>query len=507
MIQTKQSIIEMQDISIEFPGVKALSNVDFDLKTGTINALIGANGAGKSTLMKILSGAHNHYTGNIRFDGEEVTIRKPKDAKDIGIDIVYQEVDVSLVPYLSVGENIMLDEIVNHMGKNQIVGWKKIHQEAKKVLKELNVELHSKTLVSELTLAEKQMVLIARALVRKGKYLILDEPTAPLSNSETEELFRVVRKLAYEKNVGIVFISHRIPELFEICERITIMRNGKVVDQTNISSVTPDKVIESMLGKTNSEVFSRKKTFTDKKILDIRNLTNTKRSVIDVNINVRSGEIVGIAGLVGAGKTELCKTIFGAEKVVEGEILLDGVNTINKTPSHAVKNGFALVPEERRKEGVLVDEPVYTNLTSASLNKYVKALSTLAPKNEKKEAIKMIKSLGIKTPSENQNVALLSGGNQQKVAIGKWLMSDAEIYLFDEPTKGVDVGAKTEIYSLISDLASQNKGIIYATSELDEIMKITDRVYVIYDNKIVKELNTDETSEEELLYYSTGGSK
>lgn len=505
MIQQKQSVIEMKDISIEFPGVKALSNVNFNLKTGTINALIGANGAGKSTLMKILSGAHNHYTGDILFNNEETTIRKPKDAKDIGIDIVYQEVDVSLVSYLSVGENIMLDEIVNHMGKTQVVDWKQINKEAKKILDELNVDLDPKTLVSELTLAEKQMILIARALVRKGNYLILDEPTAPLSNSETEELFRVVRKLAYEKNVGIVFISHRIPELFEICERITIMRNGKIVEQTNIESVTPDKVIELMLGKPSGEVFSRKKSFTEKKILDIKNLTNTKHNVINANLNVRSGEIVGIAGLVGAGKTELCKTIFGAEKILEGEILLDGINTINKSPFQAVKNGFALVPEERRKEGVLVDEPVYTNLTSASLNKYVKFFSTLVPKKEKQEAKKMIKSLGIITPSENQNVALLSGGNQQKVAIGKWLMSDAKVYLFDEPTKGVDVGAKTEIFSLISELATQHKGIIYATSELDEIMKITDRVYVVYDNTIVKELNTDETTEEELLYYSTGG--
>lgn len=505
MTINNQSIIEMKDISIEFPGVQALSNMDFTVKTGTINALIGANGAGKSTLMKVLSGAHNHYTGSIYLDNKEVIIKRPKDAVNLGIDIVYQEVDTALVSYLSVAENIMLDEIVNFMGKKQRVNWKEIHKKSNEVLDELNIDLDTKKLVSNLSLAEKQMVLIARAIVKKGNFLILDEPTAPLSNSETKELFAVIRQLAYKKNVGVIFISHRLPELFEICERVTVMRNGKGTGTEHMSDVNQKQLVDMMLGDTTVQDYSRNETKLKNKILIVEKLNDKNGKIKNIDLKVHSGEIVGIAGLVGAGKTEILKTIFGAEKIRSGAIKVNNIKTFNKSPFHAVKNKIALVPEERRKEGVLVEESICSNLTAPNLKTYINKFGYLLPKKEKKNAVKMIKSIGIKTPNESQKVSLLSGGNQQKVAIGKWLMSDAEIFLFDEPTKGVDVGAKAEIYNLISDLAKNSKGIVYATSELDEIMKITDKVYVVYDGKIVKEFLTKETSKEEILYYSTGG--
>nr|WP_202795733.1 sugar ABC transporter ATP-binding protein [Planococcus donghaensis] len=497
--------LDMQDISIEFPGVKALQHVDFSMKSGEIRALIGANGAGKSTLMKVLSGAYTHYTGQVFLDGQLLDIQSPRDAKKYGIDIVYQEVDTALIPYLDVAENIMLDEMVNEMSGKALVSWKNLHKKAGETLARLNVNIDTRKRVNQLSLAEKQLVLIARAIVHERKFLILDEPTAPLSNRETAELFRIVRELSVNQGLGIIFISHRLPELFEICETISIMKDGKMITTETVSDLTQKKVIELMLGKSFNEEHQKHQVPIGNTYLKIDNLTDEAQFLKNVSLEVREHDIVGIAGLVGAGKTELCKAIFGENPLQSGTIYLKDKQVRNQSPTHAVKNGFALVPEERRKEGVLVDEPVYANLTAASLRKFTLPFSVLKPERERERARKIIASLGIKTPSENQKVALLSGGNQQKVAVGKWLLTDAEILIFDEPTKGVDVGAKGDIFDLITSLAEEGKGIIYASSELNEILNITDRIYVMYDGKIVKELKTQNTNEEEILFYSTGG--
>jgi len=497
------SVLEMKNISIEFPGVKALDEVDFIMKSGTTHALIGANGAGKSTLMKVLSGAYTHYTGEISVDQTKTIIKSPKDAQKNGIQIVHQEVDTALIPYLTVGENIMLTKTVNEMGKRQFIKWKKLHEHATTILNSLNIKVSSTKLVSELTLAEKQMVLIARTVSSDCKFLILDEPTAPLSHSETVELFRIVRELK-EKNVGIIFISHRLPEIFEICDDITIMRNGKLVTHEKISETTPNRVVESMLGKELEEQFPQKAIHPGDLLFKVNNLSDSEK-LNSVSLQICHGEIVGIAGLVGAGKTELCKALFGETKVKSGELKLKGKKLSISNPYQAVKSGIALVPEERRKEGILVQESVVTNLTAANLGAFTKPFSFLNRKAEKQKAVELIKSLGIKTPSEETKVQNLSGGNQQKIAIGKWLITDADVYIFDEPTKGVDVGAKKDIFDLISELASRGKAIIYASSELAEIIGITNRLYVLYDGQIAKELETDATNEEELLYYSTGG--
>ncbi|UII55523.1 sugar ABC transporter ATP-binding protein [Cytobacillus spongiae] len=498
------TLLEMKKISIEFPGVKALNEVDFTTETGTTQALIGANGAGKSTLMKVLSGAYNHFTGEIFLNGEKVEIQSPKDAQGLGIQIVYQEVDTALIPYLTVGENIMLNETVHDMGKKQLVNWKGIHERATEILREINVNVPSKKLVSELTLAEKQMVLIARSISKECKFLILDEPTAPLSHSETKELFRIVRDLK-SKNVGVIFISHRLPELFEICDDITVMRNGEYVTKERIADTTPNKVVEHMLGRKLDEQFPEKVVSIGNKVLDVNGLNDMEQKIKDFSMHVNAGEIVGIAGLVGAGKTEFCKTLFGATKIASGDISLNGKKLKINNPNDAVKQGIALVPEERRKEGILVLESVATNLTSANLKKFSQFFSFLNFKEEKKTSVELINSLGIKTPSEETKVQNLSGGNQQKVAIGKWLIADADVYVFDEPTKGVDVGAKKDIFELIINLAQRGKAIIYASCELSEIIGITDRVYVVYDGEVVKELDTQVTNEEEILFYSTGG--
>lgn len=497
--------IEMKNISIEFPGVKALDAVDFSLEGGTIHALVGANGAGKSTLMKVLAGANAHYTGEIIINGEAVEIRSPREAKKLGIEIVYQEVDTALIPYLSVAENVMFNVLVNDMGKRQLVNWNEIKKKAKQVLERLNVKLDVNCLVSELTLAQKQMVLIARCVVQECRVLILDEPTAPLSDTEAKELFRVVRELAAD-GVGVVFISHRIHELYEICEVITIMRDAKFVLKMPLTKeVEPNFIVEAMLGRKIEDNYIKITVEIGEPLLEIQGLTEKSGKIKDIHLVVRSGEIVGIAGLVGAGKTELCKTLFGAYQQTKGKIMLRGKEIRSKTPHAAVKNGLALVPEERRKEGVLVTDPVYSNISVAAMKKYVNVFNVINRKKEKEDARNMISDLRIKTPSEDRQVALLSGGNQQKVVLGKWLNSEAEIYIFDEPTKGIDVGAKRDMYELIERLAQEGKGAIYATCEFGEILSICDRVYVMYDGEIVKELKVSQTNEKELLYYSTGG--
>lgn len=496
--------LEMKNISIEFPGVKALDGVDFSLTSGTIHALVGANGAGKSTLMKVLSGANGHYTGEIYLDGERVETRSPKDAKNLGIEIVYQEVDTALIPYLSVAENVMFNSLVNRMGKKQIVNWRKIRKSAKNILDKLHVDVDVNVAASDLTLAQKQMVLIARCVAESCKFLILDEPTAPLSNSETQELFRVVRELAKE-NVGIVFISHRLNELYEICEHITIMKDGKLVDSMPLTrNLEANTIVEYMLGRKYDDVYVKRPCELGEPLLEIENMTEKTGRVKNINFYVRKGEIVGVAGLVGAGKTEFCKTLFGCY-THSGSIKLKGKELKCKSPEQAVKNGFALVPEERRKEGVMVSDSVYANISVAAMGKYTNFLSVVNKKKEKQDACRMIRDLGIKTPSENQTVALLSGGNQQKVVVAKWLNSEADVYIYDEPTKGIDVGAKQDMYELIERLAAEGKGAIYATCEFQEILSICDRVYVMYDGKIVKEINVSDTNEKELLYYSTGG--
>lgn len=497
--------LEMKDISIEFPGVKALDGVDFNLVSGTIHALVGANGAGKSTLMKVLAGANAHYTGQIYVGGEPVEIRCPKDAKNLGIEIVFQEVDTALIPYLSVAENVMFNTLVNKMGRKQIVHWKEIRQAAKTVLKKLNVDVDMNKQVSGLTLAQKQMVLIARCVAEKCRFLILDEPTAPLSNSETLELFRVVRELAKE-NVGVVFISHRLSELYEICESITIMRDGRLVADLPLNrELEVNTLVEYMLGRSYEDNYIKNKCEIGGPLLEIDDLTEKEGKVKNITMTVRKGEIVGVAGLVGAGKTELCKTLFSAYRHGSGTMKLNGKEIRANGPTQAVKNGLALVPEERRKEGVLITDSVVSNISVAAMEKYTNRFSVVNKKREREDARNMIRGLGIKTPSENQAVALLSGGNQQKVVVGKWLNKDSEVYIFDEPTKGIDVGAKQDMYELIEGLAAKGKGVIYATCEFQEILSICDRIYVMYDGEIIKELNAEDTNEKELLYYSTGG--
>lgn len=497
------STLKMENISIEFPGVKALNGARFEIKTGEVHALIGANGAGKSTMMKVLSGLYTHWTGKITINDKEVEIRSVSQSKALGVEIVYQEVDTALVPYLSVAENIMIDEIICMKKHHQLIKWATIRKKAQSALDNIGFQIDISKNVEELTLAEKQMLLISKAVYKESRFIILDEPTAPLSNTEAQQLFDIIAKLK-QKDIGIIYISHRLPEIFQICDKITVLRNGEYVGEDTTENLTTQKLIEMMLGKKFANNYPKKDVPIGEVVCEVKGLSDNTL-LKDVSIQVKRGEIVGISGLVGAGKTELCKALFGASKITNGEILLHDKSINPKSPAAAIKSGIVLVPEERRKEGVLLEESITTNITLPTLNKFTHAKQFINFGKEKDATRKMIDDLGIKTPSENQDVKLLSGGNQQKVAIGKWLISDADIYIFDEPTKGIDVGAKADVYTLISDLVEVGKSVIYATCEFSEILGITDRTYVMYNGSVAKELKTKETNENELLFYSVGG--
>lgn len=500
----EKSTLETKHVSIEFPGVKALDDVDFSVTTGEIRAVVGANGAGKSTLMKVLAGANPTYTGDVLLDGKKVILQQPVDAKKLGIQIVYQEVDTALVPTLSVAENIMLNEMVMHGGG--MMRWRYVRDEAKKALARLNItNINVRTLVQNLSLAQKQMVLIARAVRMDCRFLILDEPTAPLSTSETEELFKIVKRLRETENIAVIFISHRLNEILEICESYTVMRNGRIVGNAPVTPQTTTKeIVEQMLGRSFEENFPKESCPIGEDIFKIEHLSGADGKIKDVSLHIRKGEIVGIAGLVGAGKSELCKTIFGAYKKTEGSIELNGRVLKIKNPSDAVRQGIALVPEERRREGVLVNETVAFNLSAANLGDFCKA-SFVQRKKVNQNAEKLVSELEIKTPSIRQSVRNLSGGNQQKVAVGKWLAADCDVYIFDEPTKGVDVGAKQDIFRLINDIAKRGKGVLYASCEDSELLSLTDRIYVMYSGQIVAELETKEATDNRIMNYAVGG--
>lgn len=501
--------LEARHVSIEFPGVKALDDIDFEVSTGEIRAVVGANGAGKSTLMKVLAGANPSYTGEVFLNGKKVEVRTPVDAKKLGIQIVYQEVDMALYPTLSVAENIVQNDMV--MGKSgYIVNWKKAFKEGRAALDRLHIgrdQVDEHELVQNLSLAQKQMVLIAKAIRSSCNFLILDEPTAPLSNTETEELFRIVRHLHETENIAILFISHRLNEILEICENYTVMRNGQMIDTTPVTKDTTTKeIVEKMLGRSFEENFPKETCAIGEMLFQTEHLSGANGKVKDVSIHVRSGEVVGIAGLVGAGKSELCKTLFGAFRVTGGRITLKGQELKIKTPSGAVKHRMALVPEERRKEGVLVNENVSFNLSAACLSKFCTG-SVIRRRKVDENAKRYVRDLGISTPGIKQQVRNLSGGNQQKVAVGKWLAADCDIYIFDEPTKGVDVGAKQDIFHLINEIAKQGHGVIYASCENSELLSLTDRMYVMYNGTVMSELETAKTTEDEIMYYSVGGGK
>jgi simple sugar transport system ATP-binding protein len=492
--------LEMRNISIAFGGFAALTQVDFLTEGGSVHALTGANGAGKSTLMAVLSGAHHHYSGEILLDDQPVSIRTPRDAKKLGIHLVQQEVDVALVPQLSVAENILLDQLAE---PGHVYSWRETRRQARALLNQLEVNIDVNRLVERCSLAEKQQILLARALSHHCRFLILDEPTAPLDQHESERLFTVVRRLQ-SNGIGVVFISHRIHELKAICDRLTVLRDGRLIESCPMAALSGEQIVEKMLGHQLNDVYPPRRERSEQPLLLSVEGLHDDQLLADISLHLRKGEILGIAGLAGAGKTELCKALFGANKsrVEKGE--LHGKPWRPRSPHDSVENRMALVPEERRKEGIFIDEPVSMNLSVSADNSFSR-WSLFGHRQAWRWAEEVIQRLNVRTTGPAQILRRLSGGNQQKVAIGKWLRNNADVLIFDEPTKGVDIKAKTDLFSLIDGLAREGKGIIYASGEFSELVGLCDRICVLWDGRIVAEMEGREATEEMLLLYSTGG--
>ncbi|MCX3409153.1 sugar ABC transporter ATP-binding protein [Raoultella ornithinolytica] len=492
--------LEMNNINLAFSGFRALSNVAFTLRGGSVHALTGANGAGKSTLMAVLCGTHAHYEGEIVINNQPVSVRSPRDAKLLGIHLVQQEVDVALVPGLSIAENIMLDRLAEPgLG----FSWRAVREQAREALAQLDITLDVRRPIDSCTLAEKQQILLARALSHHCRFLILDEPTAPLDQHESERLFTVVRRLQ-QHGIGVVFISHRIHELKAICDTLTVLRDGKLIESSPMHDLSGEQIVEKMLGHELSDIFPPKRPPHGEEVLLQVDGLHDEGLLQDISLRLRKGEILGIAGLAGAGKTELCKALFGASKsrLTRGE--LNSQPWRPRDPADSVLRGLALVPEERRKEGIFIEEPIGMNLAVSADNSFSR-WSLFGHRQAWRWAEEVIARIGIRTTGPAQTLRRLSGGNQQKVAIGKWLRGNANVLIFDEPTKGVDVKAKTDLFTLIDGLARDGKGIIYASGEFSELVGLCDRICVLWDGRIVAEIPGAEAREETLLYYSTGG--
>ncbi len=494
------SRLEMRGISLAFSGFQALSRVDFTLTGGSVHALTGANGAGKSTLMAVLCGTHARYEGEISINNQPVTLREPVYAKQLGIHLVQQEVDVALIPGLSIAENIMLDHLAQ---PGHRFHWRKLREQARQALAQLDITLDVRRAIDSCTLAEKQQILLARALSHHCRFLILDEPTAPLDAHESERLFAVVRRLQ-QQGIGVVFISHRIHELKAICDTLTVLRDGKLIESGPMADLSGEAIVEKMLGHELSDIYPpARPPHSNETLLRVEGLHDEKL-LKDISLHLRKGEILGIAGLAGAGKTELCKALFGATKsqVTKGE--LNHKPWRPRDPADSVLRGLALVPEERRKEGIFIEETVSMNLAVSADNSFSR-WSLFGHRQAWRWAEEVIARVGVRTRGPGQVLRRLSGGNQQKVAIGKWLRGNAQVLIFDEPTKGVDVKAKTDLFRLIDGLAREGKGVIYASGEFAELVGLCDRICVLWDGRIVAELEGATAREETLLYYSTGG--
>jgi ribose transport system ATP-binding protein len=492
-------LLRMEGIYKSFPGVQALSDVSFELRSGEVHALVGENGAGKSTLMKILGGIYHKDAGHVILEGQEVEITSPGMAQHLGISIIHQE--LNLMPHLTVAQNIFIGR-EPRAKLPFVVDDKTTNEKALRLFELLNLRLDPDTKVADLTVAKQQMVEIAKALSFNAKILVMDEPTAALTDTEIDELFTIIRQLR-EKGVGIVHISHRLEELKQISDRVTVMRDGKYIDTLKTDEASIGQIISLMVGRTIFESAPELPQDTNQEVvLEVRNL-NRGRVLRDVNFSLKKGEILGFAGLVGAGRTEVARAIFGADAFDTGEIYIKGRRVQIKSPRDAVKHGIGYLSEDRKRYGLTLGMTVDENIVLASLRYFMKLLGWVDQPKAISVSSDIVRKINIKTPSLQQKVKFLSGGNQQKVIVGKWLTADTEILIFDEPTRGIDVGAKSEVYKLLNDLVHQGKSIIMISSELPEILRMSHRVLVMCEGRITGELSAAEATQESIMQFAT----
>ena len=499
MMDHVENILSLKGVSKSFPGVKALDNVDFSVRKGEVHALAGENGAGKSTLMKILSGSYRKDEGTVEFDGRKVEVRSPKDAENLGLSIIYQELNI--FQGLTVAENIYVGR---QPKKNGVVDWKKMYTEAEKLFDELHIKLDVRKKVRGLSIAQQQMIEIAKAVSAHAKLVIMDEPTSSLATHETKLLFEIINRLR-DNGVAIIFITHRLDEIFEISDRVTVMRDGCSIGTCDTGDITKAELITMMIGREMTKQFPVRHAVIGEELLMLDNISDGKK-VKGVSFAVARGEVLGFAGLVGAGRTETMRMVFGADKRRTGKIFINGKEIRIRSPKDSVKNKIAFVTENRKEEGLLLAKSVRQNIVMAALSK-IRTKYLLNYKKEQEYSKKYIEDMNISTPSENKQVMFLSGGNQQKVVVAKWLMSDSEVIILDEPTRGIDVGAKHEIYELINQLAEAGKAIIVVSSDMEEILGISDRILVMYEGEITGEVKREEFSQHIISEYQIGGKR
>ena len=494
------NLLELKGISKTFPGVKALSDVDLDLRPGEVLGLCGENGAGKSTLMKVLTGIHKSDPGGeIWLQGEQVDIQSPEHARDLGLSIIHQELNI--VPDLTVAQNLYLGR--QESSKWMYVDDHKLVRDARELFERLNMDIDPTARCRDLPVARLQMVEIARALSFDSKILVMDEPTAPLTTTETEALFSLVRDFITPET-GLIFITHRMPELTELTDRISVLRDGKYIGTVETAATPMSEVVKMMVGReVPADARPTTKPISDEPVLEVEHLS-TAKVVHDVSFEVKKGEIFGFAGLVGAGRTEVARSLFGADPHTEGVIRIHGEEVSIKSATDAVEFGIGYLSEDRKQYGLLLDKDISFNTSLATMDKFTKAAIVNARKI-RAVAQEYVKKLRTRTPSVDVDVRSLSGGNQQKVVVAKWLERDAEILIFDEPTRGIDVGAKDEIYTLLENLASQGKAIIVISSELPEVLRLANRIAVMAHGRIIGVLDNEEATQENIMELATVG--
>lgn len=490
-------VLEMKNISKKFPGVKALDKVDFSLKKGEVHALIGENGAGKSTLMKVLNGIYKRNAGQIILKGEEVQFEGPKEAQNAGLAIIHQELE--LVPDLNVAENIYLGR---EERKGIFINYSKLYQKTEDVLEMLGVDINPKAKIKNLNIGSQQMVEIAKAVSQNAEILVMDEPTSSLTNQEIDILFKLIKRLK-KQDIAIVYISHRLEEVFEICDRVTVLRDGELVGEVKTSDTDEDELIKMMVGRTIEDRFPKMNFKPSEEILKVENLS-VPNKLKKASFNLKKGEILGISGLMGSGRTELAKAIFGVYKEIQGDIYYKGKKIKINSPAAAIKNGIYYLSEDRKEEGLILALSVANNISISVLKRILKIDTFIDKSQEKSLAQKYIGDLNIKTPSEKQKVKNLSGGNQQKVVISKLLSTKPEIVIFDEPTRGIDVGAKREIYNLMQDLIDEEVAVILISSELPEILNLSNRILVMHEKELMGELDAAGADQEDVMKLATG---
>lgn len=493
-----KEILKMTGVVKRFPGVLALNNVNFTLNEGEIHTLVGANGAGKSTLIKTLAGVYPPDEGEIILFGEKQRFKNPNDAKQKGIAVIYQE--FTLLPDLDVAKNIYFG-MEPVYGKSGVINWKKVYAQAKELLKRFDLNLDVYTKVGDLSIAQQQMVEIAKALACNAKILVMDEPTATLTIQEVERLFEIIEDLK-KRNVSIIYISHRLDEVTRIGNSLTVLRGGTVVGTAKTSDVDKAEIIRMMVGENINNEITPNPVVDDGLILSVKNISN--QFIHDISFDLKKGEVLGIAGLVGAGRTEAVRALFGADRMKSGEVYVNGEKKNISRPKDAINCKIGLLPESRKAQGLFMNLNIRRNITIVNLKSFLSGIFINSNK-ERNEAKRHIESLRIKTPSTEFPVLNLSGGNQQKVVLAKWLCANCDILILDEPTRGVDVGAKEEIFEAVRQLAQSGKAVIFISSELEEVLRVSNRVLTMYKGRITAELEQNKTDINEIMHYITGG--